>query len=180
MAAQEAPRSPNPAGDGLLDRLGFRPFRLGLGIALLVMVLDQISKLVILYLVMDPPRLIPVLPGFNLTLVFNRGVSWGALDWLGPWALIVLAVAISGGLAVWLRKAETTLLACAIGMVIGGAIGNVIDRVRLGAVVDFLDFYVPGTGWPHWPAFNVADSAIVVGVGLILLDALFAEHGKKA
>lgn len=129
---------------------------------------------------MDPPRLIAVFPGFNLTLVYNRGVSWGALHWLGPWALSVLALAISAALIIWMRKAETRLLAVALGMVVGGAVGNVIDRFLFGAVVDFLDFYVPGTDWPHWPAFNVADSGIVVGVALIILDGLFADRREKA
>ena len=96
------------------------------------------------------------------------------------WALSGLAIAISVGLVFWLRRAETTLLATSLGIVIGGAIGNVIDRLRFGAVVDFLDLYVPGTDWPHWPAFNVADSAIVVGVGLIILEGLIAERSKNA
>jgi signal peptidase II len=163
-----------------LDRLGSRLFQLGLGLAVLVFVLDQFSKWVIHEIVMVPPRTIPVFPGFNLVLVFNKGVSFGQMAWLGSWALSALAVAIAAALVVWLRKAETRLLAMALGIIIGGAIGNVIDRVRFGAVVDFLDFYIPGTGWPHWPAFNVADSAIVVGVGLIILDGLIAERAKNA
>ncbi|MDH5558369.1 MAG: signal peptidase II [Alphaproteobacteria bacterium] len=165
---------------GLLARVGSRLFWSGMGISLTIMILDQISKWVILNVIMVPPRIIPQFPGFNLTLVYNPGVSFGQMDWLGPWALSVLAIVISVALAFWLRKAETRLLTVALGIVIGGAIGNVIDRIRFGAVVDFLDFYVPGTDWPHWPAFNVADSAIVVGVGLIILDGLFAERAQNA
>ena len=181
MSIPEDPRaSEREADGGLSARLGPRMFWLGLGVALLVMVLDQVSKWVITAIVMVPPRSIPVFPSFNLTLVFNPGVSFGQMGWLGPWALSGLAIAISAGLAFWLRKAETTLLATALGIVIGGAIGNVIDRMRFGAVVDFLDFYIPGTDWPHWPAFNVADSAIVVGVGLIILEGLIAERSKNA
>lgn len=180
MSQSRNPKSPGPAGAGLLDRLGSGLFRLGLGVGLVALVLDQISKWAIMNIVMVPPRLIPVFPGFNLTLIFNPGVSFGQMDWLGPWALSALAIAIAAVLVVWLRKAETRLLAVALGMVIGGAIGNVVDRLRFGAVVDFLDFYLPGTGWPHWPAFNVADSTIVVGVGLIILDGLFAEKEKNA
>lgn len=157
--------------------------RLSLGLAAAVFVLDQLSKWVILALVMDPPRVIPVLPVFNLVLVYNRGVSFGLFGshsaW-GPYVLSALAVAVSVALAFWARRAETPLLAGAIGAVIGGALGNVIDRLRFGAVVDFLDFYLPGSGLPHWPAFNVADSAIVIGVALIAFDGLFAARGKPA
>ena len=179
MSKQENPQT-RELGGGLLDRLGSRLFWLGLGMALLIFVLDQMSKWVILNIVMVPPRVIPKFPGFNLTLVYNPGVSFGQMSWLGPWALSALAMAISVALVFWLRKAETRVLTVALGIVIGGALGNVIDRIRFGAVVDFLDFYMPGTTWPHWPAFNVADSAIVVGVGLIILDGLFAEQAKNA
>lgn len=180
MSAPENPQTPRPGVHGPLDRLGSRLFQLGLGMTVLILVLDQISKWVIHDVVMVPPRAIPVFPGFNLVLVFNKGVSFGQLNWLNSWALSALAVTISVALVFWLRKAETRLLAVALGIIIGGAVGNVIDRIRFGAVVDFLDFYIPGTAWPHWPAFNVADSAIVVGVGLILLDGLFAEREKSA
>lgn len=180
MSEPKKQQAPETGGNGLLDRLGSRLFGQGLSLATLIILLDQISKWVILNIVMVPPRTIPVFPSFNLTLVYNPGVSFGQMDWLGPWALSALALAISAALVVWLRKAETRLLAMALGIIIGGAIGNVIDRIRFKAVVDFLDFYIPGTGWPHWPAFNVADSAIVVGVGLIILDGLIAERAKNA
>jgi signal peptidase II len=85
----------------------------------------------------------------------------------------VLAAAIVIGLLFWLRRATQPLVVGGIGLVIGGAIGNVIDRLRFGAVVDFLDFHV--AGW-HWPAFNVADAAICVGVGLILIDSLLGRR----
>ena len=181
MSTPQNPRASDPdAGSGLLAKMGTRIFWLGLGVALLVMLLDQISKWVVTDIVMVSPRTIPVIPGFNLTLVYNAGVSFGQMEWLGPWVLSALAIAISAGLVVWLRRAETIMLAAALGVVIGGAIGNVIDRMRFGAVVGYLDFYLPGTDWPHWPAFNVADSAIVIGVGLIILDGLIAERAKSA
>jgi signal peptidase II len=174
-------QQPSETADSQPHGLGFRLFGLGLGVAALIIVLDQLSKWVILKnFDMVAPRVIPVFPGFNLVLVYNKGVSFGQMAWLGPWTLSALALAISVALVFWLRKAETRLLATALGIVIGGAIGNVIDRIRFGAVVDFLDVYIPGTDWPHWPAFNVADSAIVVGVGLIILDGLFAERSKSA
>ena len=125
---------------------------------------------------MDPPRIIPVLPIFNIVLVHNTGVSFGLFGDAGQYVLSAVALAVCGGLIWWLRGAETRLLAIGIGAIIGGALGNVIDRVRLGAVVDFLDFYI--AGYPHFPAFNLADSAITVGVCLVLVDGLFAGRAK--
>ena len=154
-----------------------RLFWLGLAVAAAVMLLDQASKWAILTLIMDPPRVIPLLPFFSLTLVYNPGVTFGLGDALGPYVLSAIAIAISVGLAFWLRQVDTRLLAVAVGGIIGGAVGNVIDRLRFGAVVDFLDFFI---GKYHWPAFNVADSAIVVCVGLIVLDSFIAKREENA
>lgn len=150
--------------------------RLGLFIAAAVVVFDQATKLVIVHVVMDPSRTIEVTPFFNIVLVWNRGISFGLLSagsaWM-PWLLSGVAIVIAGALLVWLTRVETRLTAAALGLVIGGAVGNVIDRVFYArqAVTDFLDFHVGGY---HWPAFNVADSAITVGVGLLLIDSLIA------
>lgn len=151
-----------------------------LGLSAVVMLLDQLSKWWILELVMRPPQVIEVLPFFNLVLTFNRGVSFGLFDGSSPWQpwlLSGLALAIVTGLVIWLRRQDRWLPAVAIGLIVGGAIGNVIDRVRIGAVVDFLD--VHAFGW-HWPAFNIADSGVTIGVVLLLLDGLFwsDERGK--
>ena len=159
------------------DPLKSDPLKSGLLVAALVTVLDQLSKWVVLVMVMDPPRIIPVTPFFNLILVWNRGVSFGFLgqassDWV-PWLLTALALAIMAVLAWWLRQATNRLMMLALGLVIGGALGNVIDRLRFGEVVDFLDFYIARF---HWPAFNVADAAITVGAALILYDALFVSR----
>jgi signal peptidase II len=148
------------------------PTRAGTLIALLVILFDQLSKWWILNVTMVPPRIIPVTSFFDLVLVHNRGASFGIFSDAPGWAsvaLIVFAILISVALAIWMWRAQETLLAVALAMVIGGAIGNVIDRIRFGAVVDFLDFHVGG--W-HWPAFNIADSAITVGVILLILDSL--------
>jgi signal peptidase II len=149
--------------------------RLGLLAATLVAISDQISKWAIRDLVMDPPRIIPLTGFFNIVEVWNRGISFGLFgsdsSW-GPILLSVLALGICGVLIVWLRRAETRLLAVAIGLVVGGAIGNVIDRALWRAVYDFLDFHMAGY---HWPAFNVADSAITIGVGLILVEGFIAK-----
>lgn len=117
---------------------------------------------------------------FNLVLVFNPGASFSFLADAGGWQrwfFIVLALAISAWLVVMIRQhARERLLPFALTLVLGGALGNVIDRLRFGAVVDFLDFHV--AGW-HWPAFNVADSAIVVGVVLLLWQQLtHKENGS--
>jgi signal peptidase II len=154
--------------------------RLGLLVALPVILLDQLTKWWLLADIMNPPKTLTLTGFFNLVLVWNRGVSFGMFgshsQW-GPILLTALALAISVALLLWLRRVESRLVATAIGMVLGGALGNVIDRFRFEAVVDFLDFHAFGY---HWPAFNVADSAISVGVGLLLYDALFESRRKPS
>ncbi|MDH3660669.1 MAG: signal peptidase II [Alphaproteobacteria bacterium] len=153
-----------------------RPLRNGLLIALLVILLDQVTKWIALSGVDFAANPISVTSFFDLVLVWNRGVSFGMFNdagAAGPWILSGLAIAVVFGLLYWLRQAETWLSVSALGLVIGGAIGNVIDRFRFGAVVDFLDFHV--AGW-HWPAFNVADAAICIGAGLLLLDGLLSPE----
>jgi len=159
-----------PGGiSGLMRR---RPLVAGLLVAVIVFLLDQASKWWVLLDIMNPPRTIEVLPFFNLVLVWNRGVSFGmfpAGSLVGQWMLIGLAAAICVALLFWLRGATNRLTVGAIGLIIGGAVGNVLDRLVHGAVVDFLDVHAAGY---HWPAFNVADSAICVGAGLLILDSL--------
>jgi signal peptidase II len=143
--------------------------RQGLAIAGLVIVLDQLTKWAILTWL---ERVIALTTFFNLVVVWNRGVSFGMFDSasrLGPWILSGLALAVVVLLLGWLRRVDHPITAAGLGLIIGGAIGNVIDRVRFGAVIDFLDFHA--LGW-HWPAFNVADSAICVGALLLLVDGL--------
>ncbi len=148
----------------------------GLAAALIVAVADQLSKLWILDLFAGRPAAIEVTPFFNLVLTWNRGMSFGLFNsdsTANAVVFTVIAAAIVTGLVLWLRRAEHTLLALAIGMVIGGAIGNVVDRVSRGAVVDFLDFHL--AGW-HFYVFNLADAAISVGVGLMLIDSLLVQR----
>lgn len=152
---------------------------LGLGIAALVCALDQLSKWWIVADVMNPLRILEITPFFNIVLVRNRGASFGMLnnggEW-GPWLLTALAFAIGVGLLAWLWRARSVWVAVALGMILGGAVGNVIDRLRFGAVIDFLDAH---WGDLHWPAFNLADSAISVGVVILLADALIGRGGKS-
>ena len=157
--------------------------RLGLfayALALVTVALDQLSKAWVLGpMHLDDKGSIAVLPFFHLTLVENRGVSFGLLRAdtpLGRWALVAAALAVVLGLIWWVRKTDRSLFAAAIGLVIGGALGNnLIDRARIGRVVDFLDF--SGLYFP-W-VFNVADSAITVGVGLLLIDNLLAARQER-
>jgi signal peptidase II len=155
-----------------------RPLKAGMLVAILTIFFDQLSKWWILNLVMAPPKIIEVTQFFNLVLVHNRGASFGIFSDAPGWAsiaLIVFAIIISIVLAIWMWQAQETFLSIALALVIGGAIGNVIDRIRFGAVVDFLD--VHAGGW-HWPAFNVADSAITLGVILLILDSLKSKSEK--
>lgn len=154
--------------------------RRGLSLALGIVAFDQATKAWMIELVFDPPRLIQLAPFANLAPVWNRGISFGMLSGLpgsGPIILSLLALAIAGALSAWLWRTHRLSLGLALGLVIGGAIGNVIDRLHYGAVVDFLDFHVLGY---HWPAFNVADSAITIGVFLMLLDTLRHDRDGPA
>lgn len=151
---------------------------LGLGVAVLVLVLDQLSKWWIVTDVMNPLRILDITPFLNIVLVRNRGASFGMFGEQGEWAtwgLTLVALAIGIGLVVWMWRAQRTWIVAGLGMIVGGAAGNLIDRVRYGAVTDFLDFY---WGDLHWPAFNLADSAITVGVVILLADALIGRGGK--
>ena len=152
-----------------------RRLAFGLGLALAIVVVDQISKWWIVERVMQPPRVIPITPFFNLVMGWNRGVSFGMLNSdqaAAAWVLSALALAIVVVLLVWMARDDRTICTAALGSVIGGALGNVIDRARFGAVADFLDFHAFGY---HWPAFNAADTAISLGALALLADALFAR-----
>jgi len=156
-------------------------FSLGLKIVLLIFTLDQATKWWIVNEVMNPPRVIPVLPSFNLVMGWNRGVSFGIFDTASPpnqWLLIGLALIIVTVLLIWLKRADSRLISVALGLIVGGALGNVMDRIHYGAVADFLDFYV---GDFHWPAFNVADAGITIGVIVLVLESFFvgSETDKK-
>jgi signal peptidase II len=157
------------------------------GFALAVLVLDQLTKAWIMGgLDLQEMRHIPVLPPlFNLTWVENRGVSFGLFgDGSARWMLSAFSVAVAGILGWWALRADRRLLVAAIGLIMGGALGNVIDRIRFGYVVDFLDFSGPhfflGSIRIHFPwIFNVADSAICIGVVLLILDSIRAEREAK-
>lgn len=148
------------------------------GFAVAVIVLDQLSKAWIIGPVGLPElRHVPVWdPVFALTWVRNFGVSFGLFgDGSARWLLTLFSIGVSAVLAVWATRTNRRLLISALGLVMGGALGNVIDRIRFGYVVDFLDF--SGLGFP-W-VFNIADAAINIGVALLILDALLSERAAK-
>ncbi len=150
----------------------------GLLVAALVAICDQWSKIAIKALFSDPALspVVPVAPFLNLLFTRNSGISFGLFnnDAASNSLLFSLAAAVVIAiLLVWLSRVETGILAVAIGLIIGGASGNVIDRVLEGGVIDFLDFHL---GSWHWPAFNIADSAICVGVAAMLLEGFLSRR----
>lgn len=154
----------------------------GLFAAIGALVLDQVTKLLMLYGFgfrdMAPGAAVPVLPFFNLVMVWNPGVSYGLFPAHGAWGTTLLALFSLGavvGLSWWLWTSHRASLAAGLGLVIGGAVGNLIDRLAYGRVADFFHFYFRGY---DWYVFNVADCAITLGVGALLYDALLRpEHG---
>jgi signal peptidase II len=150
----------------------------GLAAAAAAAALDQSSKQALLWHFQAPgcaPHREVVTRFFDLVLTCNSGVSFGLLNRSGAGSLVfaLAAAVIVVVLLVWLGRVRTGFLAMAIGLIIGGAIGNVVDRLRFGAVIDFLYFHA---GSWYWPAFNLADSAICLGVAAMLLDGLLLRR----
>ena len=149
-------------------------------LALIVIVSDQALKYWVLDVFGLPERFsAPVAGPFYLTMVWNKGVSFGVLntdaEWT-RWVLSAFSLVVAGALAVWAWKVDRPILALAVGLIIGGAVGNAIDRLRLGAVTDFLDFTRLMFPW----VFNLADSAISVGSVLLIWDLFLAPRKKAA
>lgn len=165
-----------------------------LNIAIDAIIIDQISKWAVTELIIRPkfdvifvdliswimkaPEKMPytaieVFPFFNIVMVWNQGISFGMLSG-GAAAnfLIAMPLVITAFFIVWLFRSTSWFQGAAIALVIGGAIGNVIDRIRFGAVIDFLDFHIRDI---HYPAFNIADSCVVIGIGLLIFHSIFLE-----
>ena len=142
-------------------------------------ILDFTTKQIILHQVMSPPTVIPVTSFFNLVLAWNTGVSFSLFDSYGNMGTLILTIT-SGMITLfffaWMVMSKRLWTTSALAMIIGGALGNLYDRVTYGAVVDFLDFYI---GSYHWPAFNLADTFITIGVIFILLDSFFDRKGDQ-
>ena len=149
--------------------MGARPFRLGLIAALVTLALDQASKLFLLFIYGLPAHYpLRLGPYFDLTVVWNRGISYGLFQQdtpLGRWLLTGFMVAAALILSVWMYRARSRVTALGLGLIVGGAIGNAIDRASYGAVFDFAHFHV---GNFSWYVFNLADAAIVLGVPCLL------------
>lgn len=152
-----------------------------LSLSLFAIVLDQATKLAVAAS-MPLYESIALIPGFfNLTHVHNTGAAFSFLSQAGGWQrwfFAVLAIVVSVSLTLWMArlKKHEILLAVALALILGGAIGNLIDRLAYGYVIDFLDVYYQS--W-HWPAFNVADSAICIGVALLVLESFGIGRGKE-
>ena len=150
---------------------------IALVLAALIIIVDQLTKHAILQMFPAEGMSQAVTSFFNLVLVYNHGISFGLFN-SAPvdaqsYIFVGIAAVISIVLLIWLFRTHSRLIVVALSLVLGGAIGNMIDRIMVGAVIDFLDVYITINGNAyHWPAFNVADSAIVCGVGLLFIDSL--------
>lgn len=144
-----------------------------------IVALDQATKYAAVAALAGKPPL-EVTAFFNMVLVYNRGAAFSFLAGAGGWQreFFTGIALIASAWIIWLlrRHPQQTLFCLALALVLGGAIGNVIDRLMIGAVVDFLDFHA--YGW-HWPAFNVADSAITCGAALLIWDGIFGGSQPK-
>ena len=154
--------------------------RIWLWLSLFIVALDQSSKWVVDH-TLQLYQSVPLMPSFQLTYLRNEGAAFSFLSSAGGWQrwfFVALALTSSVAIGIWLGRLNRTQTREAIGwaLVLGGAIGNLIDRLVWGYVIDFLDVYYQN--W-HWPAFNVADSAITVGVGLLLLDAFRTPKSER-
>ncbi len=148
-------------------------------LAAAVMATDQASKWLIVRRFAEDEYSLRVTNFFNLVLVHNQGISFGLLNKAGAYApmlLTVFATLVTLFLLIWLWRTKSRLQSFALALLIGGAVGNIVDRVIRGKVVDFLDFH---WGAHHWPAFNVADMAVVAGVALLLLQGLVFDTKSR-
>lgn len=160
-------------------RSKFRHYLAYLGLSGMLIVVDQITKQLAERL-LEPHAPVHVLPSFNLTLMYNKGAAFSFLNDAGGWQrwfFIVFGIAVSIVLLVWLWRLgrEERWLAAALSCIIGGAVGNIIDRVAFGHVIDFIVLYYDRF---YWPTFNVADSAITVGAAILIIQSLFENKSK--
>jgi signal peptidase II len=158
---------------------------LGITTTALVALLDQASKLWLLFVFELGRRgLVPVLPWVDFVLTWNPGISYGLFPQhtdLGRWLLLAVQGVAVACLAVWMFRASARLTVLALGLIIGGAIGNLIDRLAYGAVADFVYFHVDFGSWEfRWYVFNLADAAVVAGVVGLVYESVFARNAAKA
>ena len=157
----------------------------GLAIAAAVCALDQAVKLWLLFVFnLGDKGAVAIAPFVDLVLAWNTGISYGWFQQNGPlgqWALLALKTIAVALIWIWLARAQSRMTAIGLGLIIGGALGNAIDRLAYGAVADFVLLHVEGAGWRfNWYVFNLADVAIVAGVALLLYESLLAARAAKA
>lgn len=148
---------------------------LGVAVLLVSLVADQILKSWA-HATVSAFGVIPVVPGFNIVAIDNSGVAFGLAGGSAPWILILIGLALSGWLFLWLMRTRSTLHAIGLGLAVGGALGNVMDRLLLGAVRDYIDVYWNSL---HWPAFNLADVAIVSGLAMVVIFQEKTADGNR-
>lgn len=158
---------------------------LGLVAALAALLIDQASKLWLLFVYdLGARGAVALTPFFNLVLNWNRGISYGLFQQeseLGQWILLVVQLGVVALLWIWMVRLNSRWSALSLGLIIGGAIGNIIDRVAYGAVADFAHFHITTATWNfNWYVFNLADVAIVVGVAGLLYESFWGERAVKA
>ncbi len=158
---------------------------LGLATAVVLAVLDQISKLWLIFVFdLGSRGLVPVLPWVDLVLTWNPGISYGLFPQhtvLGRWLLLAVQAAAVLCLSIWMLRATSRLTVLALGLIVGGAVGNIIDRFAYGAVADFVYFHADFGTWEfRWYVFNLADAAVVAGVIGLVYESIFARNAAKA
>lgn len=154
--------------------------RYGIIISVLAILLIQITQQLLFALFDGVESPVVIAPFFNLVTVWNPGISFGMLQNVsnGQWILSGVAIVIVVWLFIWLRKTDNRFTATALSLIIGGALGNVIDRIRFSAVFDYLDFHAFGY---HWPAFNLSDSFVFIGAVLLVFSSfLYNEQAEKS
>jgi len=164
--------------------LGAAPFRLGVAAAVAAAAVDQAVKLWLLYgFGLTGRARVPVTPFLDLVLAWNTGISYGLFQESGPlwqWVLLGLKVTAVALLLIWLAQTRSRLAGVALGLIMGGAIGNAIDRAMHGAVMDFVLFHITAPTWTfQWYVFNIADAAIVAGVIGLVCESLFLQDTAK-
>jgi signal peptidase II len=164
--------------------LGSAPFRLGLAAAVAAAAVDQAVKVWLLYgFGLTESSRVAVTPFVDLVLAWNTGISYGLLQLSEPlWQGVLLAFKLAAIvlLLVWLARTQSRLAGLSLGLIVGGAIGNAVDRILHGAVMDFVLFHVTGPTWTfQWYVFNLADAAIVAGVIGLVYESLFLEGAAK-
>ena len=178
-------RAPDPGGGPDVGFLRNPVARIGAVTAALTCLLDQVSKLWLIFSFdLGGKGVVPVAPMLDLVLTWNPGISYGLFQQyggLGRWVLLGFSVVAILVLSIWLARAGSRVGAVALGLIIGGALGNAIDRLAYGAVADFVLFHVTVANWQfHWYVFNLADAAIVAGVVGLVYEALFPGRAAKA